>query len=162
MNSIKAPLRIGPDALEVSASYLHHQIGTAERANRTIRERASAMIQDENPRNLGEQISRIITLRGSEFLQNAKIPEKLWPEAIRHAVWLKNRTPTKAHKYKITPFEKVEGVTPALDRERIWGSRAFISLTEEERLAKRHSKLHGLRGLLGYFVGCESESIYRI
>ena len=142
-------------AIEPIAPYAHHQVGVAERVNRTLREGASAMIQDNA---IGRQIRTIIEERGNEFLRNSTLPEALWPEAVDYAAWLKNRTPTRAHKSKKTPWELEEGNVPDLSRERTWGSRLYVSYTEEER----GRKLHDPRGWLGYFVGCENESTYRV
>ncbi len=141
--------------VEPSVPYGHHQVGTDERVHRTVRERASAMIQEQT---MTGQITKIITERTTEMLRSTTVPEFLWPEALRHAVWLKNRSPTKAHKNKKTPFEALHGLLPDLTRERIWGSRAYVAVPTE----LRGPKLHAPRGWLGYFVGCESEHIYRI
>jgi len=143
--------------LEPSAAYAHHQVGTQERAHRTIREKAASMIQEQT---LSGQITKIITERGTEMLRTTTMPEMLWPEAMRHAVWLKNRSPTKAHKFKMTPFEALEQIQPDFSRDKIWGSRAYVTVPPETRIGD--PKLHTPRGWLGYFVGCESESIYRI
>ena len=141
--------------IEPIAPHAHHQVGVAERVNRTLREGASAIIQDNA---IGHQIRKILEERGNEFLRNSTLPENLWPEAIEYATWLKNRTPTRALKSKKTPWESEEKQQPDLSREKTWGSRMYVSYTDEER----HRKLHDPRGWLGYFVGCENESTYRV
>ena len=145
--------------LEITAPYAHHQNGVSERGHRTEREKTAAMLQENT---LSQQIRRIIQERGEEMLRNSNIPESLWPEAFEQAVWLKNRSPTRALKNKKTPWESLESHKPDLSRERIWGSRAYVTRPPEVRAAGRDSKLTSPRGWLGYFVGCESESIYRI
>ena len=142
-------------AIEPVAPYAHHQVGVAERANRTLREGASAMIQDQS---IGGQIRKIIEQSGHELLRNTNLPENTWPEAMDYAAWLKNRTPTRAVKLKKTPWELTKGSQPDLSREKTWGSRVYVSYTDEER----GRKLHDPRGWVGYFVGCENESIYRV
>ena len=122
-----------------------------------MRDKAASIIQEQK---LSAQITKIVAERGQEMLRTTTMPEMLWPEAIRHAVWLKYRSPTKAHKYKKTPFEAVEGIKPDFSRERVWGSRAYVTIPIETRMGE--PKLHTSRGWLGYFVGCESEKIYRI
>ena len=107
---------------------------------------------------IGGQIRRIIEERGSEFLRNTTLPEELWPEAIDYATWLKIRAPTRALKYKKTPWEIEEGHLPDLSRERTWGSQVYVSYTDEER----GRKLHDPRGWLGYFLSCGNGSIYRV
>ena len=141
--------------IEPIAPHAHHQVGVAERVNRTLREGASAMIQDNA---IGRQIRKIIQEQGNEFLRNSTLPETLWPEAMDYAAWLKNRSPTRAHKSKKTPWEIEEGLIPDLTNEKTWGSRVYVSYTDEEK----GRKLHDPRSWLGYFVGCENESAYRV
>lgn len=145
--------------VEPTATYSHNQVGVAERVNRTIREGANAMIEETQ---IGGQVKRLITLRAQELLREGTIPEFLWPEAIDHAVWLKNRAPTRA-KGKKTPWERLYNQQPDLSRERVWGSRCYVAYTREERTTRQRTrKLHDPRGWLGYFVGAENESTYRI
>ena len=141
--------------------YAHYQNGVAERTNRTIRERAAPMVQETS---ISGQVSKIISEKGTELLRVSSIPENLWPEAIQHAVWLKNRTPARALRKKDakTPYEALKGEKPTLSRERIWGSRAYVTYPPEFRLSAEMTKLDSPRGWLGYFVGCESEAMYHI
>ena len=148
-------------AREPIEPYAHYQNGVAERTNRTIREKAAPMVQELS---ISGQVSRIIAEKGTELLRVSKIPENLWPEAIQHAVWLKNRTPARALRKKDakTPYEALRGLKPTLTRERIWGSRAYVAYPQELRRTAEMTKLHSPRGWLGYFVGCESEAMYHI
>ena len=141
--------------------YAHYQNGVAERTNRTIREKTAPMVQETS---ISGQVSKIISEKGTELLRVSSIPENLWPEAIQHAVWLKNRTPARAlrKKDKKTPYEALKGDKPTLTRERIWGSRAYVTYPPEFRASAEMTKLHSPRGWLGYFVGCESEAMYHI
>lgn len=145
--------------LEPTVPYAHHQNGTAERTHRTVRDKASAMMQDQT---VCTQITSIITERGNELLRTGKIPEYLWPEAMAHATWLKNRAPTKSHKYKRTPFELLHNIKPDLSKERVWGSRTYVTKPKEKREKDKDTKLQSQRGWLGYFMGLESESVARI
>lgn len=148
-------------AREPIEPYAHYQNGVAERTNRTIREKAAPMVQETS---ISGQVSKIISEKGNELLRISKIPENLWPEAIQHAVWLKNRTPARALRKKDakTPYEALRGMKPSLTRERIWGSRAYVTYPQELRHMAEMTKLHNPRGWLGYFVGCESEAMYHI
>ena len=141
--------------------YAHYQNGVAERTNRTIREKTAPMVQEAS---ISGQVSKIISEKGTELLRISSIPENLWPEAIQHSVWLKNRTPARALRKKDakTPYEALKGDKPTLTRERIWGSRAYVTYPQEFRTTGEMKKLHSPRGWLGYFVGCESEAIYHI
>lgn len=145
---------------ESTAPYAHHQVGVSERANRTIREGAAALTQETA---LSGQLSTIITERGEELLRNSNLPQALWPEAVQHAVWLKNRAPTRALKNRKTPWECLYGDQPDLSEEKIWGSRAYVPYTEEERRRRRATrKLHDDRAWLGYYMGRTSEGQFRI
>ena len=106
--------------------YALYQNGVAERTNRTIRERAAPMIQETS---ISRQISSIVSEKGTNLLRISSIPENLWPEAMQHAVWLKNRTLARELRKKDakTPFEALKGYKPAFSRERIWGSRAYVT-----------------------------------
>jgi GAG-pre-integrase domain len=141
--------------------YAHYQNGVAERANCTIREKTAPMVHETS---ISGQVSKIISEKGTELLRVSSIPENRWPEAIQHAVWLKNRTPARALRKKDakTPYEALKGVKPTLTRERIWGSRAYVTYPPEFRASAEMTKLHSPRGWLGYFVGCESEAMYHI
>ena len=158
MSSKMVPLVTGVTPIE---PYAHYQNGVAERTNRTIRERAAPMVQEAS---ISGQISKIISEKSTELLRVSQIPANLWPEAIQHAVWLKNRTPARALRKKEakTPYEALKGEKPTLSRERIWASRAYVTYPPEFRLSAEMTKLHSPRGWLGYFVGCESEAMYHI
>jgi hypothetical protein len=116
--------------MEPTQPYAHYQNGVAERANRTIREKAAPLVQEIN---ISGQLSRIISEKGTELLRVSSIPENLWPEAIQHAVWQKSRSPARAlrKKEKKTPWEVLYDNQPTLDKERIWGSRAYVTLPLE-------------------------------
>jgi hypothetical protein len=64
--------------------------GRVERANRTHLQNARAM------------------------LIQAKLPGFLWAEAIRHSVWLRNRTYTSSLPESKTPYEMATGTKPDL------------------------------------------------
>jgi hypothetical protein len=148
-------------SLEATVPYAHHMNGISERNMRTIREKAASMIQDTT---ISGQISKIISEKSNELLRGSSIPANLWPEAFIHSIWNKNRATARAlvKKDKKTPWEALYNQRPSLERERIWGSRAYSAFPVEKRTTANMTKLHHPRGWLGYFVGCENESIYRI
>jgi hypothetical protein len=143
--------------VEATKPYQHYQAGPAERVNRIIREKAAPMMQEPN---LTGQITKIITHKGNEMMRETRVPEKLWPEAIEHSVWLKNRSPARALKKrdKKTPWEALKDEKPDFGIERIWGSRTYVAVPPE----LRGPKIHAQRGWVGYWVGCESESISKV
>lgn len=137
-------------AREPIEPYAHYQNGISERTNRTIRERAAAMVQGTS---ISGQVSRIISGKGTELMRISSIPENLWPEAIQHSIWLKNRTPARVLRKKNakTPYEALRGDKPTLTRERIWGSRAYITYPPEFRNTAEMTKLHSPRRLFSWY-----------
>ena len=59
------------------------------------------------------------------LLYSSGLGSEFWSYAIRHAVYLKNRLPHSANKWK-TPYEVVNGEKPDLSRLRIFGSKVQI------------------------------------
>ena len=99
--------------------------GVAERLNRTLLERVRAM------------------------LHASRLPKFLWGEAIVHATYLKNRTPTRALNGK-TPYEALYKCKPNLRKLPEFGQRVWVHDTDE-------SKLDG-RGKVGHWVGFDEVS----
>lgn len=146
-------------AIEDTQPYAHYQNGVAERPNRTIREKGAAMVQEDD---IIQRIHDITVGKTQELMRETKRPEALWPEAVEHAVWLKNRSPARAlrKKEKKTPYHALLGDKPSFGRERIWGSRCWVTLPSE--ITGRRPKLHYPRGWMGYWVGRHSESIDKV
>jgi hypothetical protein len=103
----------------------HEQVGVAERLNRTKVELARAMLFD------------------------AKLPMFLWAEAMHHAIWIKNRSPTRALD-GMTPFEARYGTKPDLSALVPFGTRAWVKIMDAGKLEPRAK--------LGFFVGFDDES----
>lgn len=87
--------------LKPSAPHSPQQNGVSERMNRTILELARAMRFEKN------------------------LPESLWGEAVLHAAWIRNRSPTKALDDK-TPIETLTGILPNLSMAREFGDDVFV------------------------------------
>lgn len=145
-------------SLQTIVPHNHWSNGSAERVNRTLREKAAAMMRDYY---LGGQVFEIIDAKTKEILRSSKIPVNLWPEAVRYAIWIKNRTPTRTLKGKITPWEAATKDKPNLTKERIFGSRAWVVIPLEARERDSGKLMHD-RARLGYYVGRDSENIARI
>ncbi len=99
--------------------------GVAERLNRTLLEKVRAM------------------------LHAAGLPNNLWGEALKHAIWLKNRTSSKAiggH----TPFEVFHKSKPDLRDIQEWGCKVWVHVEDG-------SKLEG-RAREGRWLGFDQES----
>ena len=99
--------------------------GVAERRNRTIAERIRAL------------------------LHASGLPKNLWGEAARHAVWLLNRTTTKAVE-GMTPFEAAFGKKPDLRKVREWGEKVFVRIEGGTKLGGRVRE--------GRWLGIDNES----
>lgn len=100
--------------------------GVAERLNRTILEKVRAMLHASGQ------------------------PRMLWGEAAHHAVWLKNRTPTKALNSGATPYEAAYGKKPDLRGVREWGSRCWVRNESSAKLGGRVAE--------GVWVGIDDKS----
>ena len=66
------------------------------------------------------------------MLMEAKLSPDLWAEAIATAVYLKNRSPTKALS-DVTPEEAWIGQKPNLRHLRIFGCRALVKVPDSRR-----------------------------
>ena len=84
------------------------QNGVAERMNRTLVETVRSMLTD------------------------AKLPHKFWGEALSTAVYLRNRSPTKAVK-EMTPYEAWTTKKPSVGHLRVFGCDAYAHVPKDER-----------------------------
>ena len=93
---------------QVTVARTPQQNGVAERANRTIMEAARAM------------------------LHAAGLPLSFWEYAVMAAVYLRNRSPTKALT-DATPYEAWRGDKPDLSHLRVFGCRAYMHVDKTKR-----------------------------
>jgi hypothetical protein len=127
-------------ALEFSAPYAPQQNSSAERSEGVLATKARAI--------------RI----------SSSLPEQLWPEAMRAAGYLTNRSPTSslgwASPIKVL-FKAVNlpHPRPYFGHLRVYGCRAYAHIPEANRLRKE--KLRE-RALIGYLVGYDSTNIFRV
>lgn len=94
--------------IEYNAPYTSEQNGVAERLNRTIMDKARAMMFD------------------------AGVDKCLWSEAVMAATYVTNRSPTLELKSK-TPFEMWFGRKPNISNLRIFGCDAYIHIPSKKR-----------------------------
>ncbi|TFY53550.1 hypothetical protein EVJ58_g9393 [Rhodofomes roseus] len=94
---------------EITNPYTPQENGVAERMNRTIVEMARSMLND------------------------AGLPPSYWGDAVQHAVYIINRTPTRALPDNITPYEAWTGNKPSLAHLRIFGCKAYVHIPKEKR-----------------------------
>lgn len=93
---------------QLTCVYTPQQNGVAERANRTLIERARCMMFDAN------------------------LDKKFWAEACHMAAYLMNRTPRKLLDMK-TPEEMWTGHQPDVTHLRIFGSKVMVHIPKEKR-----------------------------
>ena len=93
---------------ELAVPKTPEQNGVAERMNRTLVESVRSMLVD------------------------ASLPHKFWAEALSTAVYLRNRSPTKAVD-GMTPFEAWTGKKPSVSHLRVFGYKAFAHVPKDER-----------------------------
>ena len=97
--ALQNPLK-GSTLKSFSAPYTPAHNGMAERVNRTMLEGALTMLIQEN------------------------LPTCLWTFAIKHAIYVRKRTPHSAT--GVTPFSLVTGRKPSLRYLRLFGCRSFV------------------------------------
>ncbi|OQV11383.1 hypothetical protein CLAIMM_15225 [Cladophialophora immunda] len=86
----------------------------------------------------------------------ANLPHSLWPELVKTAGYLMNRTPVMQLNGR-TPFEALTGRKPSVNHLRIVGCKAFCLRKKIDRKMKLDA-----RSLIGYLVNYDSRNIYRI
>uniref|UniRef100_W8AQ86 Retrovirus-related Pol polyprotein from transposon TNT 1-94 n=1 Tax=Ceratitis capitata TaxID=7213 RepID=W8AQ86_CERCA len=86
---------------QTTVAYSPQQNGVAERANRTIVEMARCMINE------------------------SKLPQTMWAEAVSTAVYIRNRCPTNVLG-QATPYEKWHGRKPSVSHFRTFGCDAVV------------------------------------
>lgn len=115
---------------QTTVPYCPAQNGVSERANRTIMEKARCMLQD------------------------AGLDKQFWAEAVKTAVYIKNRTPTKAV-MGVTPEEKWSGKKVDVSHLRIFGCLAYALVHNRKKLDAKSKQY--------IFVGyCEDTKGYRL
>ncbi|KAJ0590430.1 putative RNA-directed DNA polymerase [Helianthus annuus] len=90
-------------ARQLTAPYSPQQNGVVERRNRTMLSTTRSMLKAMN------------------------MPQNFWGEAVRHAIYVLNRVPTKALVNK-TPFEALKGRKPNLEHLKVFGCTAYAKV----------------------------------
>lgn len=128
---MKFTLFSGAIRAEVTGVDQQQQNGVAERAHKTIYDRVGPT------------------------LAHANLPPKFWPEIVRTAVFLSNRSPSSKH--NMTPYQAWYGDKPDLSRLRVIGSKGEYLIPPKER-----KKLTEPRTRPCLLLGYEGNTNYRI
>ncbi|KAG7599301.1 Integrase catalytic core [Arabidopsis suecica] len=94
---------------EITTPYSPQQNGIAERRNRTLVEMARSMIEEK------------------------KLSNKFWAEAIATSTYLENRLPSKSLERGVTPIEIWSGKKPSVDQLKVFGCVCYIHIPDEKR-----------------------------
>ncbi|KAK1422289.1 hypothetical protein QVD17_25292 [Tagetes erecta] len=93
-------------ARQLTAPYSPQQNGVVERRNRTMLSTTRSM------------------------LKAMKMPQSFWGEAVRHAIYILNRVPTKALTDS-SPYEALKGRKPNLEHLRVFGCVAYAKVPSQ-------------------------------
>jgi hypothetical protein len=108
------------------------------------------MVFVHNTQCLVRLSSRTLMEMVRSMLSNSSVPFSLWMEALKTAVYLLNRVPSKA--VQKTPFELWTGRKPSLRHFHIWGCPA------EARIYNPYEKKLDSRTVSGYFIAYPEKS----
>ena len=99
---------------------------------------------------MAERRNRTLIDMVRSMRSNTKLPQYLWTETLKIAVYILNQVPTKA--VSKTPFESFKGWKPSLRHIRIWGCPS------EVRIYNPQEKKLDPRTISGYFIGYAERS----
>ena len=86
---------------------------------------------------VSKHLNWMLLERTRALLHWSKLPKNLWGEAINHAVWLKNRTPTRSLPDGETPYKMLYDIKPNLGSLCEWGNEVWVHTTEGTKLDRR-------------------------
>ena len=127
---------------ETSAPYTLQQNGIPERVNRTLFEKARAL------------------------MSHAGLAKSYWTEAVATAAYLKNRTPTRSLERDIIPYERWYERQYDVSRLRVFGCIAYARIPPQmrQKLDDRARRLHFIgyaKGNKGYrLMDDETKKVY--
>jgi hypothetical protein len=114
-----------------------------------------------------ERIAAVIILKSRAMRAGAKLPEYLWPESIKAATYLYNRTPS-IHRNRKTPYELFHrqfrgdhSAKPDLSHLRAYGCKVF-ALTADAQLRRNRLQRQAPRAWIGFLVGYTSSNSFRV
>mmetsp|Transcript_43423 Transcript_43423/g.123004 ORF Transcript_43423/g.123004 Transcript_43423/m.123004 type:complete len:276 (+) Transcript_43423:2880-3707(+) len=120
-----------------------------------IRQRFSAS-HEQHQNGPVERKVGIVKAKVKKLVSMSGMPDKLWPHAVGHAVWLMNRTPSKplahpADGRSMTPYEAYHGKKPDTSTLRAFGCHATIRLAKQSVMEPK--------GRYGYYLGPDESGV---
>ena len=140
--------------IEVVSSYLQSSLNFAKKKG--IERHLTAPYSPQQ-NGIVECRNRTVMAMTRSLLKSMHVPAKFWGEAVRHAVYLLNRLPTKALGER-TPFEAWMGRKPHLAHLRVFGCVAYVKNTTPhlKKLDDRSSPMV----YFGVEEGCKAHRLY--
>src|SRR5271168_1899707 len=129
--------------------YLDHKFRDHLKSKGTERRLTTHDTPEHN--GIAESLNRRLLERTRAMLHQSGLPKFLWGEAIMHATWLKNRTPTRVLE-NMTPYEALTGSKPDLSCLPEWGAKVWVHDREKGKLDGRSN--------IGRWVGFDEESTH--
>nr|ABA95820.1 retrotransposon protein, putative, unclassified [Oryza sativa Japonica Group] len=120
---------------QLTAGYSTQQNGVAERKNRTINDMANSMLQDKG------------------------MPKSFWAEAVNTAIYILNRSPTKAVPNR-TPFEAWYGKKPVIGHMRVFGCICYAQVPAQKRVKFDNKSDRCI--FVGYADGIKGYRLYNL
>ncbi|CEM05515.1 unnamed protein product [Vitrella brassicaformis CCMP3155] len=120
-----------------------------------IRQRFSAS-HEQHQNGPVERKVGIVKAKVKKLVSMSGMPDKLWPHAVGHAVWLTNRTPSKplthpADGRSMTPYEAYHGKKPNMSTLRAFGCHTSIRLAKQGVMEPK--------GRYGYYLGPDESGV---
>ena len=109
--------------------------------------------------SVAEQMNLTLVETVRSMLIDLKLPKKFWAECLLTAVYLRNRSPTKAV-LEMTPFEAWYGHKPDVSHLRVFGCLVYAHIEKDER-SKLDSKARKCI-LLGYGTETKGYQLYDV
>ena len=103
-----------------------------------------------------ERSGRVLITKARTMRIEANLPGDIWPEIVKAAGYISNRTPVRKLGWK-TPFEAVKKEKPRFAHMHVYGCRAYALDHHIARRKKLDPRAH-----IGYLIGYDSTNIYRI
>jgi hypothetical protein len=110
-------------------------------------------VSEENGR--AEREIRAICTLTRLLLEHSHLPKFLWPEAVSHACYLRNRTYSKT--YNGIPYELFTKEKINVSRFIVFGTRVTVHALKKDRDGK-----WGIPSLQGYFVGYQDDEQHQL